>query len=360
MDLRELRYFLAIAQEGSISKAAEALFVSQPSLSKQMKNLEEEIGGALFIRGSRKIELTQLGMILRRRAQEMLDLYSMTESELRAPVGSISGDIFIGGGESHAISVIAEAAKAMKADHPDVRFRFFSGDATEVIEKLEKGLLDFGVLLDYPDTSAFESVTLPLKDRWGALVRKDSDLAALSSVTPRDLEGRPLYLLGTVPFQRIDILVDGSVAGKAEYRRDLQSAVQRHPFRPRGTGLRDQPGQTHQSLRRRRPALYPSLPRDRNASGRRIQKVSAYDGSGFRIRRISEKILRPGQITHTCVQAYPLPSFGSFAIPRNAVRIAAENSAKVRYSYKIGSSGCFEMRFRAFAAYSRVRSKRCA
>lgn len=192
MDLRELRYFLAIAQEGSISKAAEALFVSQPSLSKQMKNLEEEIGGALFIRGSRKIELTQLGMILRRRAQELLDLYSMTESELRAPVGSISGDIFIGGGESHAISVIAEAAKAMKADHPDVRFRFFSGDATEVIEKLEKGLLDFGVLLDYPDTSAFESVTLPLKDRWGALVRKDSDLAALSSVTPRDLEGRPL------------------------------------------------------------------------------------------------------------------------------------------------------------------------
>ena len=160
MDIRELRYFLAVADEQNITKAAERLYISQPSLSKQMSNLEEEIGAPLFIRGGRKITLTESGILLKKRAEELMDLYDKTRCELMSHEKEISGTVYIGGGESRAMSVTAAAAKKVMTDYPGIKFDFFSGDAQSVTEKLEKGLLDFAVLVD-GDTSAYEYLRLP-------------------------------------------------------------------------------------------------------------------------------------------------------------------------------------------------------
>lgn len=151
MELRELRYFLAVAQEKSITKAAEYLYIAQPSLSKQMQNLEKEIGRPLFIRGSRAITLTETGQLLKKRAEEMLDLYEKTEAEIAAPPDEVRGEVRIGGGESFALQSVAKAARAVQRDYPGIRFNFFSGDAEDVIEKLDKGLIDFGILIDLAD-----------------------------------------------------------------------------------------------------------------------------------------------------------------------------------------------------------------
>ncbi len=192
MELRELRYFLAVAQEQSITKAAEYLYIAQPSLSKQMQNLEKEIGRPLFVRGSRKITLTETGMLLKKRAEEMMDLYEKTEAEISAPEGDICGDVHIGSGESYAVRTVAKAAKEVMLEHPRIKFDFFSGDANDVTEKLDKGLLDFGILVDYADLSEYNSMRLPLADSWGVLMRKDSPLAEKDTVAPEDLSGQPL------------------------------------------------------------------------------------------------------------------------------------------------------------------------
>lgn len=192
MELRELRYFLAIAREQSISKAAESLFTSQPSLSRQMQNLEKEIGQKLFIRGNKKITLTETGILLRKRAEEMLALYEKTQSEILNPPESISGDIYIGGGESHSIQIIAKVAKDLLKENPDITFHFFSGDAEGVTEKLDKGLIDFGILVEPADLSKYEYLRLPQKDIWGVLMRKDSPLASKEFITPEDLRNVPI------------------------------------------------------------------------------------------------------------------------------------------------------------------------
>lgn len=192
MEIRELRYFLAVAKEQSISKAADYLFITQPSLSRQMQNLEKEIGAQLFVRGRRKITLTETGTLLKKRAEEILDLYDKTSAELHAPTAEISGDIYIGGGESYAIDEVAKLAKALRADYPNIRFHFYSGDTEEVILRLDKGLIDFGILVEPADLSGLEYVRLPQKDTWGGLMRKDSPLAAKEFITPEDLYGVPL------------------------------------------------------------------------------------------------------------------------------------------------------------------------
>lgn len=192
MELRELRYFLAIAREQSISKAAESLFTSQPSLSRQMQNLEKEIGQKLFFRGNKKITLTETGILLRKRAEEMLALYEKTQSEILNPPESISGEIYIGGGESHAIQIIAKVAKDLLKENPDITFHFFSGDAEDVTEKLDKGLIDFGILVEPADLSKYEYLRLPQKDIWGVLMRKDSPLASKEFITPEDLRNVPI------------------------------------------------------------------------------------------------------------------------------------------------------------------------
>ncbi len=192
MELRELRYFLAVAQEQNISKAAEKLYISQPSLSKQMQNLEREIGQKLFERGSKRITLTDAGMLLRKRAREMIDLYNKTEAELSAPPADMSGVVYIGGGESYAMRAVARAARSVRDLCPGVRFRIYSGDASDVTEKLEKGLIDFGVFVDSPDLTGYESIALPFTDRWGVFMRRDDELSAKDRITADDLEGKPL------------------------------------------------------------------------------------------------------------------------------------------------------------------------
>lgn len=196
MELRELKYFLAIAREESISKAADFLYITQPSLSRQMQNLEKEIGKQLFVRGSKKITLTETGMLLRKRAEEMLALYEKTQSEILAPSESISGDIYIGGGESYVLSVIAKTAKILQQDNPNIKFHLFSGDTADVSDKLDKGLLDFGILVEPADLSKYEYLRLPQKDTWGVLMRKDSPLAMKEFIAPEDLYNVPIIRSG--------------------------------------------------------------------------------------------------------------------------------------------------------------------
>ena len=192
MEIRELKYFLAIAREQSISKAAEFLYMTQPSLSRQMQNLEREIGKQLFLRGNKKITLTETGILLRKRAEEMLALYEKTQSEISVPIESISGDIYIGGGESYAIETIAQVAKELHTENPNITFHLYSGDASDVTEKLDKGLLDFGILVEPADLKKYEYLRLPLKDTWGVLMRKDSPLAEKEFITPEDLHDVPI------------------------------------------------------------------------------------------------------------------------------------------------------------------------
>jgi DNA-binding transcriptional LysR family regulator len=153
MELRILRYFITVAREESISRAAEALHITQPTLSRQLLELEESLGKKLFLRlrGSRKITLTEDGMFLRKRAQEILDLADKTEADLTASDEIISGEVLIGGGETDAMRLIARTVKKMRDDYPYIRYQLFSGNAEDVTERLDKGLLDFGLLIGNVD-----------------------------------------------------------------------------------------------------------------------------------------------------------------------------------------------------------------
>ena len=192
MEIRELNYFIAVAECGSISKAARKLFITQPNLSRQLQKLEEELGQKLLIRGNINTELSDAGKLLYKRAKEITELASKTRDELSSDNGELAGTVSIGGGESYAVELIARAAKDMKDDHPRVKFDFFSGDTDAVTEKLDKGLIDFGILIEPSDLTKYNSLRLPLKDTWGILARDDSPVANKSFVTPKDLQDLPL------------------------------------------------------------------------------------------------------------------------------------------------------------------------
>ena len=192
MELRVLRYFLAVAREESISGAAEALHVTQPTLSRQMMELEEELGKTLFLRGKRKISLTEEGMFLRKRAQEIVTLVEKTESEFSAAEETISGDVHIGGGETDAMRLIARAAHRLQSAYPHIAYHLFSGNADDVTERLDRGLVDFGVFIEPADLSKYDFIKLPVTDIWGVLMRKDCPLAARATIRPQDLLGLPL------------------------------------------------------------------------------------------------------------------------------------------------------------------------
>ena len=194
MELRTIRYFLAVAEQESFSQAANnVLFVTQPTLSRQMQELEEELGVQLFVRSNKKTTLTEEGLRFKKRAQEIMELVGHTEKEFaEASKVEIVGDVYIGGGETKAFSFIAAACKRMQAKHPKIRMHITSGNAQDVTEKLDQGLLDFGLLVEPVDKSKYEFVELPAKDTWGLLVRKDHPLAKKGFVTVRDLESVPL------------------------------------------------------------------------------------------------------------------------------------------------------------------------
>lgn len=192
MELRVLRYFLAVTREETISGAAEALHVTQPTLSRQMMDLEEELGKTLFLRGKRKISLTEEGMFLRKRAREIVDLVEKTETAFSAPEENIGGDVYIGGGETDAMRLIARAAHRLQAAYPHISYHLFSGNAEDVSERLDRGLVDFGVFIEPADLSRYDFIKLPATDVWGLLMRKDSPLAANKTIQSGDLAGLPL------------------------------------------------------------------------------------------------------------------------------------------------------------------------
>ena len=192
MELRILKYFLAVAREESISGAAQALHMTQPTLSRQLMDLEEELGKQLLIRGSRRITLTEEGMLLRKRAAEILDLVEKAEAELTAPDEVVNGDIYIGGGETEAMRMIAEIATGLQRSCPDIRYHLYSGNADDVTERLDKGLLDFGVLIEPANMKKYDYIRLPATDTWGLLMPRDCPLAARPVIRPQDLWALPL------------------------------------------------------------------------------------------------------------------------------------------------------------------------
>lgn len=194
MDIRVLQYFLTVAREESITKAAETLHMTQPPLSRQLKDLEDELGKQLLIRGSKKVTLTEDGMLLRKRAEEMVDLMEKTKAELASSSENINGEIHIGGGETDAVSFLAQAAYNLQKEHPLIRYHIYSGDAGHVTERLDKGLIDFGLLVEPVDITKYDYIRLPVKDTWGVLMRKDSPLAEKDNICAEDLQDKPLIV----------------------------------------------------------------------------------------------------------------------------------------------------------------------
>lgn len=190
MDLKSLRYFLAIAEEGSISAAAESLNLSQPNISRQMTLLEKELGAKLFERGSRRIILTEEGTLLRRRAVEILQLADTAVTEIGSAGKDVIGTVRIGCGETDAMRVVARAIRRFSETHPMVRFELHSGNAEDVSDLLERGLVDFGVLIEPTDKTRYDYLSFPTDIRWGALVRRDDPLARMYGVSPSDISGR--------------------------------------------------------------------------------------------------------------------------------------------------------------------------
>ena len=194
MDLRVLQYFLAVAREESISAAAQSLHLTQPTLSRQLKELEEELGKQLLIRGNRRITLTEEGMLLRKRAEEILDLVRRTEKEVTQSDDLVGGEVYIGTGETDGMRQIARTANQIQREHPGIQFHIVSGDAMDVCERLDKGLLDFGILLGDFDRIKYHYMELPMQDVWGVLMQRSSPLAGKEAVTPQDLWDKPLIL----------------------------------------------------------------------------------------------------------------------------------------------------------------------
>ena len=194
MDLKSLRYFLAIVDEGSISAAAESLNLSQPNISRQMTLLEKELGAKLFERGSRRIVLTEEGMLLRRRAVEILQLADTAVTEIGSAGKGVIGTVRIGCGETDAMRVVARAIRRFSEMHPMVRFELHSGNAEDVSDLLERGLVDFGVLIEPTDKTRYDYLSFPTEIRWGALVRRADPLARFCGVMPSDIAGRKVIV----------------------------------------------------------------------------------------------------------------------------------------------------------------------
>ncbi|MEH7416560.1 LysR family transcriptional regulator [Neobacillus drentensis] len=192
MELRVLRYFLTVAREGSMTAAADFLHVTQPTLSRQLKDLEQELGKKLFIRSSHSIILTDEGMLLRKRAEEIIDMVDKLETEFSSMEETISGDVFIGGGETDAMRQIARVVKDLQLRYPHIRYHLYSGNEDDVTERLDKGLLDFGILIEPADLSKYNYFNLPGKDVWGVVMRKDSPLALKDTIQAVDLLNVPL------------------------------------------------------------------------------------------------------------------------------------------------------------------------
>jgi len=192
MELRVLRYFIEVAREQNITAAAERLHVTQPTLSKQLADLEDELGKQLFIRGKRKTILTDDGMYLFRRAQEIVDLADKTLSAFSPSEDVITGDIYIGCGETEKMNFIIDIIKMITEKHPDIQFHLYSGNDEDVSERLDKGLVDFGLFVGKTNLEKYDYIQLPVSDIWGLVMRSDCPLAQNETVKPEDMKKVPI------------------------------------------------------------------------------------------------------------------------------------------------------------------------
>lgn len=196
MEIRTLRYFLAVAREENMTRAAGLLHITQPTLSKQLKSLEDELGKKLFTRHSFSISLTDEGVLLRNRAQDLVGMADKIEKEFISLDDVTGGDLYFGLAESYQIRLLAREINAFKKNYPGLRYHITSGDTEQVAEKLDKGLLDFAVLAEIPDASKYESLVFPEADIWGVVMPSDSLLAKKKAIRVDDLIGLPLFCSG--------------------------------------------------------------------------------------------------------------------------------------------------------------------
>ena len=177
MEIRTLRYFLAVAREENMTRAAEVLHVTQPTLSKQLKSLEDELGKKLFTRHSFNIRLTDEGILLRNRAEDLISMADKIEQEFVSLDDVTGGELYLGLAESYQIKYLARVIKEFKTRYPNLRYHITSGDTEQIADKLDKGLLDFLVLAEYPDSRKYEYIEFPESDRWGLVMPADNPLA---------------------------------------------------------------------------------------------------------------------------------------------------------------------------------------
>lgn len=194
MELRVLNYFLAIAREENITKAAQTLHVTQPTLSRQIAQLEEELGVKLFVRSNHNISLTEDGMILKRRAQEIISLADKTKKDFMNKEETLSGEIAIGSGEFQSTRFLSQLIAAFKEKYPLVRYEIYSGNTGNIQDNIERGLLDIGLINEPVDIRKYDFVSTAQKEKWGVMVKKDSELADKEFVRPDELIGYPLII----------------------------------------------------------------------------------------------------------------------------------------------------------------------
>ena len=193
MEIRTLRYFLAVAREENMTRAAELLHVTQPTLSKQLKSLEDELGKKLFTRHSFSIRLTDEGILLRNRAEDLVSMADKIEQEFISLDDITGGELYLGLAESCQIKYLARAIRDFKMRYPNLHYHITSGDTEQIADKLDKGLLDFLVLAEYPDSRKYEHIEFPESDRWGLVMPKNDPLAKKKAIRPKDISGLPLF-----------------------------------------------------------------------------------------------------------------------------------------------------------------------
>jgi len=194
MEIRLLRYFIAVANQQNISAAAQYLHISQPTLSRQLSDLEEELNTTLFIRGNRKVSLTPEGIFLLKKAKEIVELVDKTTANFSQQEETLSGEVYIGAGETKAMCVIAKSLKKLLDNYPAVQFHLYSGNADDIMDKLDSGLLDFGIVIEPADKKKYDYIQLPAIDTWGVLMHKNSPLAEQTAINPKELLDKPLII----------------------------------------------------------------------------------------------------------------------------------------------------------------------
>ena len=258
MELRTLRYFLAAAQEGNITRAADILHLTQPTLSRQIMDLERELGVTLMLRGKNGLTLTDDGIFFRQRAQEIVELADRLEKNFAERQGSVSGMVVIGASEVAGGQTLAKLIREFSEKYPAVQFTLYNETVDNIKDRLDKGLVDIGLLLEPIDVTKYDYVRLARQDTWGLLVRDDHPLAAKASLTADDVASCPLLL----PLReniRAEILHWlGRGGRRTAHPAVLHAAVQRRPAGGRRAGLRFLHGRRAGHPQRPAPALYPA------------------------------------------------------------------------------------------------------